>query len=82
MPENPFYSMIRNNPKFKNIPENIFPETESLKEVIARVLPLWECDIMKEVLKGSRVLVVAHGTVVRALIKHIDGKYKVKKENK
>uniref|UniRef100_A0A1B0GE08 Phosphoglycerate mutase n=1 Tax=Glossina morsitans morsitans TaxID=37546 RepID=A0A1B0GE08_GLOMM len=72
VPENPFYSTIRNNPKFKNIPENIFPETESLKEVIARVLPLWECDIIKEVLKGSRVLVVAHGTVVRALIKHID----------
>ncbi|KAL9892765.1 phosphoglycerate mutase 1 isoform 2-T2 [Glossina fuscipes fuscipes] len=73
VPENPFYCKIRNNPKFKNIPEDIFPYTESLKEVIARVLPLWECDIMKEVLKGSRVLVVAHGTVVRALIKHIDG---------
>uniref|UniRef100_A0A1A9WRL3 phosphoglycerate mutase (2,3-diphosphoglycerate-dependent) n=1 Tax=Glossina brevipalpis TaxID=37001 RepID=A0A1A9WRL3_9MUSC len=72
VPENPFYCKIRNNPKFKDIPKDIFPDTESLKEVIGRVVPLWECDIMKEVLKGTRVLVVAHGTVVRALIKHID----------
>ena len=38
-----------------------------------RTVPLWENDILPKVLKGLKVLVVAHGTVVRALMKHIEG---------
>lgn len=34
---------------------------------------MWQNEIMPKVLKGEKVLVVAHGTVVRSLMKHIEG---------
>ncbi|XP_020716455.1 uncharacterized protein LOC101457337 isoform X6 [Ceratitis capitata] len=71
-PDNPYYDLIRNNPSFKNIPAKEFPETESLKVLMQRVIPYFENVILKQVLAGKRVLIVAHGTVARALIKHID----------
>lgn len=40
-----------------------------------RVIPYFENVIFKQVLAGKRVLIIAHGTVARALIKHIDSKY-------
>lgn len=74
-PDNPYYDKIRNNPKFKDIPQEQFPDTESLKTLMLRTVPLWEEEIMPKVLKGLKVLIVAHGTVVRALMKHIEGKH-------
>lgn len=76
-PENPYYEKIRNNPKFKDIPEDQFPDTESLKTLMLRTVPLWENDILPKVLKGVKVLIVAHGTVVRALMKHIEGTIRI-----
>ena len=49
------------------------PATESLKDTIARVLPYWETAILPELRKGKRVLVVAHGNSLRALVKHLSG---------
>ncbi|XP_036234340.1 2,3-bisphosphoglycerate-dependent phosphoglycerate mutase isoform X1 [Bactrocera oleae] len=77
-PDNPYYHSIRNNPSFKNIPASDFPDTESLKVLMQRVIPYFENVIFKQVLAGKRVLIIAHGTVARALIKHID---KVSDEN-
>ncbi len=48
------------------------PATESLKETVARVLPAWEGDIVPQVRAGKRVLVVAHGNSLRALVKYLD----------
>jgi len=44
------------------------PGGESLKDVSARVLPLYIQDILPRVLSGERVLVVAHNNSLRALI--------------
>ncbi|XP_023304301.2 2,3-bisphosphoglycerate-dependent phosphoglycerate mutase-like isoform X1 [Lucilia cuprina] len=71
-PDNPYYDKIRNNPKFKDIPKDQFPDNESLKTLMLRTVPLWENEIMPKVLKGQKVLIVAHGTVVRALMKYIE----------
>ncbi len=49
------------------------PATESLKDTIARVLPYWEEDIAPALKSGQRVLVVAHGNSIRALVKHLSG---------
>ena len=49
------------------------PATESLKDTIARVLPYWEAAILPELRAGRRVLVVAHGNSLRALVKHLSG---------
>jgi 2,3-bisphosphoglycerate-dependent phosphoglycerate mutase len=47
------------------------PNTESLKDTIARVLPYWEGRIATELKAGKRVLISAHGNSLRALVKHL-----------
>jgi 2,3-bisphosphoglycerate-dependent phosphoglycerate mutase len=47
------------------------PQTESLKDTIARVLPYWEGRIAPALESGQRVLISAHGNSLRALVKHL-----------
>ncbi|QXQ07694.1 2,3-diphosphoglycerate-dependent phosphoglycerate mutase [Sphingosinicellaceae bacterium] len=47
------------------------PAAESLKDTIARVLPYWESVIVPEIQAGKRVVIVAHGNSLRALVKHL-----------
>lgn len=47
------------------------PNSESLKDTIARVLPYWEERIAPELKAGKRVLISAHGNSLRALVKHL-----------
>ncbi|WP_404366437.1 2,3-diphosphoglycerate-dependent phosphoglycerate mutase [Sphingomonas sp. MMS24-J45] len=49
------------------------PNTESLKDTIAKVLPYWEGRIAPELKAGKRVLISAHGNSLRALVKHLSG---------
>ncbi|OLT23061.1 phosphoglyceromutase [Ornithinimicrobium sp. CNJ-824] len=49
------------------------PETECLKDVIARMLPYWDSSIVPDLRAGKVVLVAAHGNSLRALVKHLDG---------
>ncbi|MDP5277660.1 2,3-diphosphoglycerate-dependent phosphoglycerate mutase [Sphingomonas sp. DG1-23] len=49
------------------------PQTESLKDTIARVQPYWEKKIAPDLKEGKRVLVSAHGNSLRALVKHLSG---------
>jgi 2,3-bisphosphoglycerate-dependent phosphoglycerate mutase len=48
------------------------PETECLKDVVARMIPYWENDIQADLRDGKVVLVAAHGNSLRALVKHLD----------
>ena len=47
------------------------PNTESLKDTIARALPYYEAEIVPALRAGKRVLVAAHGNSLRALEKHL-----------
>ena len=47
------------------------PQTESLKDTIARALPYYEAEIVPALQAGKRVLVAAHGNSLRALEKHL-----------
>ena len=47
------------------------PNTESLKDTIARVLPYWEERIAPALKAGERVVISAHGNSLRALVKHL-----------
>lgn len=49
------------------------PNTESLKDTIARVLPYWEERIAPELRAGKRIVISAHGNSLRALVKHLSG---------
>lgn len=72
-PNNPYYSAIRNNPNLRHINEADFPQTETLETTMQRVVPEWTDTIIPEVRAGKKVLVVAHGTSLRGLVKHIKG---------
>ena len=47
------------------------PQTESLRDTIARALPYYEAEIAPALRAGERVLVSAHGNSLRALEKHL-----------
>jgi 2,3-bisphosphoglycerate-dependent phosphoglycerate mutase len=52
---------------------NEMPKSECLKDVVTRLLPYWEGEIVPDLQGGATVLVVAHGNSLRALVKHLDG---------
>jgi 2,3-bisphosphoglycerate-dependent phosphoglycerate mutase len=47
------------------------PETESLKDTIARALPYYEAEIAPALRAGKRVVVAAHGNSLRGIEKHL-----------
>jgi 2,3-bisphosphoglycerate-dependent phosphoglycerate mutase len=47
------------------------PQTESLKDTIARALPYYEAEIAPALKAGKRVLVAAHGNSLRGIIKYL-----------
>ncbi len=49
------------------------PQSESLKDTIARVLPYYESAIEPVLRSGATVLISAHGNSLRALVKHLSG---------
>lgn len=49
------------------------PKTECLKDVLIRMMPLWDAEIKPDLGAGKTVLVTAHGNSLRALVKHLDG---------
>jgi len=57
---------------YKDIPENELPLSESLKDTYDRFLPYWKVKIAPTIKEGKRVLIVAHGNSLRALVKYLD----------
>ena len=58
--------------RYATVPVHDLPATESLKDTIARFLPYWHETIAPEIRRGRRVLIVAHGNSLRALVKYLD----------
>jgi 2,3-bisphosphoglycerate-dependent phosphoglycerate mutase len=52
-------------------PEQL-PAAESLKLTLERVLPYWHSTLAPEIQSGRRVLIVAHGNSIRAMVKYLD----------
>lgn len=61
-----------NDPRYADI-DGTRPQTECLKDVIDRLVPYWEQEILRDLNSGKTVLVTAHGNSLRALVKHLDG---------
>ena len=47
------------------------PDTESLKTTLDRVMPYWRARIAPALGRGERLLIVAHGNSLRAIVKHL-----------
>ena len=50
-----------NDARYADIPEDERPQTECLKDVVARMLPYWESDIKPDLATGKTILVAADG---------------------
>jgi 2,3-bisphosphoglycerate-dependent phosphoglycerate mutase len=61
------------DPRYRDLPPDLLPATECLKDVVVRMLPYWHDIIVPDLLAGRMPLVVAHGNSIRALVKHLDG---------
>lgn len=53
--------------------DGVQPRSECLKDVIDRLLPYWNNEVLPDLNEGKKVLVTAHGNSLRALVKHLDG---------
>ncbi|KAI1882331.1 hypothetical protein AGOR_G00249570 [Albula goreensis] len=71
----PYYHEIYNDRRYTtcDTPVKDLPRSESLKQVLDRLLPYWYDVIVPEIKAGHTVLVSAHGNSCRALLKHIEG---------
>ena len=67
----PNYKDIFENEAFKDIKSQI-PNTESLQDLIHRTIPYWQSTIEPCIKNGQKVLIVAHGTSLRGLVKQIE----------
>lgn len=61
------------DPRYAGLRQEEVPGTESLKITLERVLPYWHSVLAPEIKAGKRLLVVAHGNSLRALVKYLDG---------
>jgi 2,3-bisphosphoglycerate-dependent phosphoglycerate mutase len=67
-PEHPRFDL-----RYRDVPPAELPRGESLKDVIARVMPYWEGEVIPEIKRGKKVIIAAHGNSLRALLKHLEG---------
>ncbi len=62
----------KSDPRYAGLSAADLPRSESLKDVLGRVMPYWNDCIVPELRAGRRVLVAAHGNSLRALLKHLE----------
>tara|TARA_B100001093_G_scaffold509910_1_gene574829 strand:+ start:575 stop:1288 length:714 start_codon:yes stop_codon:yes gene_type:complete len=66
--KNPFHPL--NIETYKEIPKEVIPDTESLKDTYERVLQYFKDEIQKK-LVNKNILISAHGNSIRALCKYL-----------
>jgi len=59
------------DPRYAELGNNL-PSTECLADVVERMMPYWESNIVADLKAGKTVMVAAHGNSLRALVKHLD----------
>ena len=60
------------DPRYAGLSPDELPRAESLKDTVERFLPYWHETIAPDIRSGRRVLIVAHGNSLRALVKYLD----------
>jgi 2,3-bisphosphoglycerate-dependent phosphoglycerate mutase len=60
------------DPRYADLKPEQLPATESLKITLERVLPYWHDTLAPAIKSRQRILAVAHGNSLRALVKYLD----------
>jgi len=58
--------------RYAGLTADELPTCESLKDTLARVLPYWNQRMVPLLKDNKRIIVVAHGNSLRAMVKHLD----------
>ena len=66
-PKNPAYA-----PRYAHLHPEEIPRSECLKDNVARTLPYWHAEIAPRIRERKKVIIVAHGNSLRALVKYLD----------
>ena len=61
-----------NDKRYSGIERSRLPKTECLKDTFDRVVEYWNETLSKEIRSGKRILIVAHGNSLRALVKYLE----------
>jgi 2,3-bisphosphoglycerate-dependent phosphoglycerate mutase len=59
--------------RYADLTADLLPASESLADVVERMLPYWHDAIVPELRRGLTPIISAHGNSLRALVKHLDG---------
>ena len=59
------------DPRYKEVPPDELPRTESLKSTIDRLMPYWEGTILPSLRTLDNVLIVAHGNTLRGIMNYL-----------
>src|SRR5260364_22977 len=63
---------LYDDPRYAKLSPAQRPLTESLQDTVARVVPLWNESIAPALKAGKRILMVAHGNSLRALMQYLE----------
>lgn len=58
--------------RYKAVDPKKLPAGESLKDTVARFLPLWNEELSPAISSGKKLLIAAHGNSIRALVQHLE----------
>lgn len=59
--------------RYRHLPAERMPASESLADTLVRVLEAWHEAILPDLAAGRTIVVAAHGNSLRALVKYLDG---------
>jgi 2,3-bisphosphoglycerate-dependent phosphoglycerate mutase len=58
--------------KYATLKKKQIPLGECLEDTVKRVIPFWKKHIEKDLKKGKKLIIAAHGNSLRALVKYLD----------
>ena len=61
-----------NDPRYADLDTKDIPVAECLKDTVERFLPYWHTTIVPQLKEKKKVLIVAHGNSLRALVMYLD----------
>ncbi|MHB8190371.1 MAG: 2,3-diphosphoglycerate-dependent phosphoglycerate mutase [Ferrimicrobium sp.] len=63
---------LADDPRYAQVAPSDLPRSESLRDVLVRVLPFWDATIVPAIRADKTILVSAHGNSLRAIAKHVE----------
>ncbi|CAL4042790.1 2,3-bisphosphoglycerate-dependent phosphoglycerate mutase [Buchnera aphidicola (Takecallis arundicolens)] len=65
------HSFTYHDRRYENLQKINIPTAESLELTLIRLIPFWEEYIFPNIKNGKKILIVAHGNSLRALVKYL-----------